>query len=116
MIEDVTIENINATGVEVPSLIFGFEARNEEGKNIRKAVKNIKVKLFKAVYCDNEEMLDIPHPIEEYLYQYPENNTFGDVDACGIWVRHVDGLELEQVEIIPRSCNTRDKIRLYDVK
>ncbi|MEQ2423507.1 glycoside hydrolase family 28 protein [Enterocloster hominis (ex Hitch et al. 2024)] len=116
MIEDVTIENINATGVEVPSLIFGFEARNEEGKNIRKAVKNIKVKLFKAVYCDNEEMLDIPHPIEEYLYQYPENNTFGDVDACGIWARHVDGLELEQVEIIPRSCNTRDKIRLYDVK
>lgn len=115
MIENIVIEDIQAKEVEVPSLITGFTAVNREGKPIRKAVRNIKIKDFAAVYRDNEELLAVPDTIEEYLYQYPENNTFGDVDAFGIWARHVDGLQLQDVDIIPRSCNTREPIRMYDV-
>ncbi len=116
MIENVLVEHIHADGAEVPSLIFGFQCASREGKTVRKALKNIHIRDFKAVYCNNEEILDIPEHIEEFLYEYPENNTFGDVDAFGIWARHVDGLTLEEVEVVPRECNTRDMIKMYDVR
>ena len=53
---------------------------------------------------------------DEFLEDYPESNAHGDVDAYGIWARHVDGLLLEDIDVIPRSSNTREKIRLYDVQ
>ena len=32
----------------------------------------------------------------------------GDVDACGLWARHIDRLTFDDVRVKPRSCNTRD--------
>ena len=52
----------------------------------------------------------------EILYDYPENNSFGDVDAYGFWIRHADHVTLEDIAVIPRSVNTREMIKLYDVR
>ena len=114
-IQGIRIENVCAHGVEVPSLIFGFETEGTNGEKIRKPVKDITICHFEAVYQDNEEILEIPETVEEFLYEYPENNLVGDVDACGLWVRHCDGLVLEDIRVVPRSINRREKIRLYDV-
>ena len=82
---------------------------------IRRPVRNIAVKDFHVSYRNTRAVLHVPERIEEYLKEYPENNTFGDVDACGIWVRHVDGIKLTEIDIIPRAEETREKIKMYDV-
>lgn len=114
-IQGVTIENVRARDVEVPSLIFGFETEDESGEKVRKPVKNITIRDFEAVYRDNDEIVKVPETVKEFLYEYPENNSVGDVDAYGFWVRHCDGLTLEQVRVIPRTVNQREMIKLYDV-
>ena len=101
--------------MEVPCILSGFQTQ-QEGKLIRRGIEDITIRDFRAVYIDNEEIVDVPETIEEYLDGYPENNLFGDVDAYGIWARHCDRLTLEGVEIIPRSANTREMIKLYDVE
>lgn len=111
-IEGVRIENVRARNAEVPSLIFGFSCDTPEGKTIRRPVRDIDVADLRVTYRDNHAVLHIPEKIEEY----PENNTFGDVDACGVWVRHGDNIRLAEIEITPRTEEKREKIRMYDVR
>lgn len=108
-ISEVTIRDLIATDMEAPCIITGFVKDLE-----RKALQAITLKDMEFVYRNNKEILDIPDTIEEYLYEYPENNNFGDVDAYGIWARHVDGLTLNNISIQPRVSNTRACIKLYD--
>ena len=115
-IQSVLLEDISAIDAEVPSLLFGFVTEKPDGKEVRKPIQDITVRRFKAVYTDNKEIVEVPEVIEEFLYDYPENNSVGDVDAYGIWARHADRLTLEDVDVVPRSMNTRDMIKLYDVR
>lgn len=109
-ISDVKINNIKAKDVEVPCILSGFVY-----EGIKKPLKFIEIADIEFRYRDNEEILDIPQSIEEYLYEYPENNNFGDVDAFGIWARHVEQLSLSDIHIQPRTSNNRECIKLYDV-
>lgn len=121
MISNILIENIRAVDVEVVSLVSGFvkkEADNQfknEARIVRKPISYVTIKNFEAVYRDNKEIINVPDVIEEYLYEYPENNNFGDVDAYGIWARHVDNITLTNINIKPRSANKRECIKLYDI-
>lgn len=115
-IQGITIEHVSAKEAEVPSLLFGFTAVKEDGEIIRKPVQDITIRDLKVVYKDNKEIVEIPEVIEEFLYEYPENNSFGDVDAYGLWIRHGDRVVLEDIEVVPRSSNTREMIMQYDVK
>ena len=114
-IEGVRISHVKADNAEVPSLIFGFFCEMKEGVSLRRPVRNITVEDLHVRYRDTRAIVHVPEKIEEYLKEYPENNTFGDVDACGIWVRHGDGIRLEDIEIIPRIEEAREKIKMYDV-
>lgn len=111
-IRRVTLEHVTASNAEVPSLLFG-SLHAEAG--IRKPIEDISLRHVQVVYTDNAEIIAVPEIIEEFLYEYPENNSFGDVDAYGLWVRHCDGLTLDDISVTPRSCNTREMIKLYDV-
>ena len=115
-IKNITIENIRAATAEVPSIITGFETGKINGEVVRRPVENVTIRGFHVVYRDNPEYVNVPEYIPEFLYDYPESNAHGDVDACGIWARHVDGLTLEDISITPRSCNTRALVQLHDVK
>lgn len=114
-IENVVIERVSAVDAEVPSLLFGSSAFKNDGSIVRKAIRNITIRDLNVVYKDNEEIVEIPEVIEEFLYDYPENNSFGDVDAYGLWIRHADHVELKNIRITPRSVNTREMIKMYDV-
>jgi polygalacturonase len=114
-IRNIVLQNIKATNAELPSIITGFEAKKADGTTVRKAVQNVWIENFSVVYRDNNEVVTIPDTFEEFLYDYPESNAHGDVDAYGIWVRHADQITLKGIQIQPRSCNTREMIKLYDV-
>ncbi len=114
-IRRITIEHIQATGAEVPSIITGFETGKINGEVVRRPVRDIVVRNFHATYRDNPAYIHVPPYIPELLYDYPESNAHGDVDASGLWVRHADGFTLEQIDIAPRSCDRREIIRLHDV-
>lgn len=114
-IENITFEDIKATDIELPSIITGYVTEKNDGTSVRKAVKNVRIVNFEGTYRDNEEVVEVPEVIDELLVEYPENNAHGDVDAYGIWARHVDGLELTNVQIQPRNMNKRSEISLHDV-
>lgn len=114
-ISRITIENIKAIDAELPSIITGYEAEKSDGTKVRKAVADVTIRDFDVTYRDNQEKITLPETFDEFLHNYPESNAHGDVDAYGIWARHVDGLNLENVVVKPRSCNTREMIKLYDV-
>ena len=105
-IENVTIENITAADVEVPSILTGF-CKEEGGEIIERCIEKITVRNFRAVYRDNRENLTIADHVHESITDYPENNSFGDVPAYGFYIRHAKEAVLEDVEITPRTMNTR---------
>ena len=113
---DITICDINAQEVELPSIITGFETYKKDGTVVRRAVSNILVENFDVKYRNNDEIIEIPQKIEEFLTDYPESNAHGDVDAYGIWSRHTDNLMLKNIEVVPRKNNTRKMICSYDAK
>lgn len=106
VIEDVVIENIHATDMEVPCIITGYHA-NVHGQEVTRRVSDISIKDFHAAYRDNEEILDIQTPVHESVTDYPESNAFGDVPAFGFYIRHARNVSLSECTIIPRSTNKR---------
>lgn len=115
-ISNILIENVRAENAELPCIMTGFEAKRKDGSIVRNPLKNIQILNFVMKYRDNSEEIFIPKVFDEFLRDYPESNAHGDVDACGIWVRHADGIILENISILPRHQNTREKIKKYDVK
>ena len=116
-ITGVTIENLEATNVELPAILTGYADRTREGQPIRKAISDIRIRNYRAVYRQNEEILNLPDEPDEFLTEYPESNAHGDVDACGLWIRHADNVRLEEIQIIPRSGSVRSApIALRDVR
>ncbi|MBO5568606.1 MAG: hypothetical protein J6A79_06740 [Clostridia bacterium] len=43
-------------------------------------------------------------------------HVHGDVNVFGIYARHIDKLCLHAIQVVPRRCNTRDMLRLEDVR
>lgn len=85
----------------------GGSQLDDEGQFVRRPVENVTIQDFFAAYRDNREILKPQEKVVESLYDYPENNAFGDVPAYGFYIRHADGVVLENVEIVPRTMNTR---------
>ncbi len=115
-IENIRIERIEADDVELPCILTGFVARNRKGELIRRPLYAVHLRDLRIRYRDNQEVIRIPGHIPEHLTDYPESNAHGDVDACGIWARHIDMFSLHGLSVTPRTCNTRDVIRLDDVR
>lgn len=119
-ISDITIENITANNVDVPSAIRGCVY---EGKNYY--VENVTLRNFNVVYRDSQENLDLPGPLE-YFYAtaaadvYPditrvfylgnsnnryEDSAMKDYPVYGLYAIYVNGLTVENFNVKPRSCN-----------
>ena len=113
-IRNVLIENIHAVNAEQPSIITGFADQRPDGTPVRRPVQDISIRGFQAEYRPCGENVEVPDVIPEFLTDYPESNAHGDVDACGIWARHADGLSLSGIEITPRPCNTRPLVVIHE--
>ena len=114
-VSSVRICDIEAADAELPAILTGYTDVTKAGKPVRKAISDIGIQNYRVTYRDNQEILHLPAAFDEFLTEYPESNAHGDVDACGLWIRHADHVLLENIQITPRSVNSREKIRLYDV-
>lgn len=109
-VSGITIENVEADGMESSCIITGF--KDDEGYTGR--IKDVEIKSLKATYLDNEERLEILPEIRENVTDYPESNALGDMPSYGFYIRHTENVKLENVEIKPRSMNTREMIITED--
>lgn len=115
-IENIVIENVRAVNAETPSILTGFQTARIDGTPVRRAVRNVHLRDFHVKYRENPAYVNVPEVTPEHLFGYPESNAHGDVDASGIWARHIDGLALEEIDITPRAADNREIIRLHDVR
>lgn len=106
-IENVRIERVSAQEVEVPGIITGFKD-TEAGDTAEGRVRDIHIREFCAVYRDNREELHPEKTVYENVRDYPENNAFGDVPACGLYIRHGENVTVEDSRVVPRSMNQRE--------
>ncbi|MBQ7657206.1 MAG: hypothetical protein IJI53_01675 [Clostridia bacterium] len=111
----VQISGITAEGAELPAILTGYADQTRNGKPVRKAIHEIEITDYQVAYRDNEEILHIPAVFDEFLTDYPECNAHGDVDACGLWIRHADEVKLKDIHVQPRSMNNRAVVKLHDV-
>lgn len=110
-IENVTIENVEAYGVELPCIVAGFTQNK-----ITKYVKNVTFKNFDLNYAPYKEVYDKRRFIPEYSDVYPESWRFRNLPAYAIWARHVKGLKLLDFNCsIPRST-WKEEFVMEDVK
>ncbi len=110
-IDNIVIEKIKAINAEVPSIITGY--RMEDGVT-GKDLGNIIIKDIDISYRDDVEEINILPQIHESVTDYPENNSFGDVPAYGLFIRHAPSVALENITITPRSMNTRENIAIVE--
>lgn len=110
-VKNITVENIEALGVEMPCIIAGFTQNK-----ITKYVNNVTLKNFDLIYAPYKEVYDKRRFIPEYSDVYPESWRFRNLPAYGIWARHVKGLKLLDFNCsIPRST-WKEQFVMEDVK
>src|SRR5215468_3584979 len=104
LISNVTVYNADA---QYSSIISGIPGHDIEDVRLN----NIQI-LYKgggtAAQADREP------PEEETAY--PEPDMFGDIPAYGFFVRHVKGLEMNNVELRYMKDDFRPAFTLFDVK
>lgn len=110
-VRDILIENIRATGVELPVIIAGFQQQGSV-----KRVENVTLRNVALQYAPYKEIYDVRAYIPEYSDVYPEAWRFRNLPAYALWARHVKALQLEQFHCsLPRSTWKKDII-LDDVQ
>lgn len=103
-IDGINIKNIKSTNCQLPSIISGVKDKG----TILKAT-NIAINDLNAEYKNSEELIILFPSIPEKPSDYPDAWMFGDVPACGMYIRHAE-VDYENVNITPRTVNTREKI------
>ena len=111
-VRNITIENVKAEGMESTCIITGF--KDEDGYVGR--IEDVKIRNLEAVYLDNEERLDVLPQIRENVRDYPESNALGDMPSYGFYIRHTKNVCLDNVQIKPRSMNTRPMLATDDTE
>ena len=109
-VRDITIENIEATGVEIPIIVAGFTQNR-----VTKYVENVTLKDINMTYAPYKEVYDKRGFIPEYSDVYPEAWRFRNLPSYALWARHVRGLKLLDFNCTePKSC-WRERIIAEDV-
>lgn len=89
-IKDIVIENVTATGVEIPIIVAGYR---QKGRT--KYVENIVLKNIDLTYADMPESIDRRIFIPEYAKEYPECWRFRNLPAYALWSRHTKNMTTE---------------------
>jgi polygalacturonase len=144
LLQDVTIDNVTMRGVQTPIFLrLGARMRGPAGLAVgslrRVSISNVTVIDADPRYPST--IAGIPgHPIEdvrisglrhemvgglapadavpdppELINAYPENYMFGTLPAYGFYIRHVDGITLDDVSVGFEQIDTRPAFVLDDV-
>jgi len=108
-IRRVTISNINVFDAEArfASLIVGIPGH---------PIEDVRLSNIRIVYRGGGTKEDAAIEPPERENNYPEPSMFGTIPAYGFYARHVQGLELHDVEVSFTKADARPAIVLDDVK
>ena len=108
---NIVVENIKASGVELPIIIAGYKQRG-----ITKYVENVSLSNIDITYADIPETVDKRLFIPEYSKEYPECWRFRNLPAYAIWIRHARNIEISNFKCHhPQKTWKKDVIKI-DVK
>lgn len=124
-IDGVYIKNVTAKDTEMPSAITGCI----DGENETHYVKNVELENIDVTYRDTQEDLYIRNNLGEYTMKgYPEItrvshvyilnhnlSKYWDLPCYGLLVKHAENIKYDDYNVVPRSCNQRDKLYIDDV-
>lgn len=128
-LNNVTFEDINAIGCDVASAITGYKKQG-----VAHSVKNISLKNVNVEYREAQETPNVflfNGAYEGFLNMggYPEStrvshmylisndlSPYFDLPVCGLFVRNVEGITIENFNVKPRSCNKRPTDNLEETK
>ncbi len=119
-LRNVTIRNIKAENVSLPSAVSGtiFDGRAYETENV--VISNVDVK-----YRESKEEIFIREGGVGYeaMIEYPEitrlssiyissheESPYWELPAYGLYLRHCGNVEIDKFSCVPRSMNTRPEI------
>lgn len=88
-ISDISISNVNATGVEIPIIIAGFKQKGRV-----KRVENVSLNNINLEYADIPEIIDRRLFIPEYAKEYPECWRFRNLPSYALWQRHTKNISI----------------------
>ncbi|MEO7145584.1 MAG: glycosyl hydrolase family 28-related protein [Bryobacteraceae bacterium] len=103
-IENISIQNVAATGAFSASSITGLESAH---------VRNIMVDGFSVTSAGGGRARDVDVP--ELPHRDPDAAMFGTLPAFGFYARHVDGLTLKDLKVHAASPDGRSAVVLDDV-
>lgn len=105
-ISGITIENIQASGIEMPVIITGTRQLN---------VGDVTIRNFSCTYAPGEDYYDYRPFVPAYETSYPECNRMRNLNAYALWARNVDTLTLEDFSVVPRADTRREEMILRNV-
>lgn len=96
-----------------PSSITGLSIQKVENIFLKNITISYPGKAYRAyANLPTSRLSDVP----EYPEKYPEYSMFGELPAWGIYLRHTDGIELNNVKLILNDFDYRPSIVFDDVK
>jgi len=103
----ILLSNITSSGASMlPSILSGVPGHFIEDLKISDVY-------LQQVGGGSDEMAALQPPENEK--EYPDPNMFGDLPACGFFMRHVRNLEMNNVEIATIDTDARASFWLRDV-
>lgn len=102
----ITVENITATGVEIPVIINGTKDLT---------VRDVALRNFDITYAPGEDYYDYRLFVPAYDDTYPECNRMRNLNAYGFWARYAENVVLENFHVQPREDTKREAIYTKEV-
>ncbi len=105
VIENISVKNIKADNIEIPIMIMGIPNQK---------IKDIILENFDIKYADGRDYIDFRFKIPEQEKEYPECNRFRNINAYGLFLRHVDDVLIRNVKAKPRKNTLRKYKKIID--
>ena len=100
-LRDVSISHVTALGALLPSVIAGLPDHPVEGVRLT----DIRVRTAGGG-AEDVAARTVPHKPKNY----PEATMFGDLPAYGFYCRHVEGLRMRDVDVMPEQGDARPAV------
>jgi polygalacturonase len=79
-------------------------------------IKDLKLRDIRIFYQGGGTKEQAALVVPENEIKYPEPNMFGEIPSYGFFIRHVTGLEMNNVEVSYLKDDVRPAMNLFDVK
>ena len=114
VLRNVLIENVRARAVSrIASSVTGVPG---EPRRRPEAITLRDIMLDVPGGATASEAWGTPVPECEKGYPSPRNFNFHALPACGVYVRHADGVKLENVKVVRRASDVREDFVFEDVR